>query len=112
MFDFEKLPFVYWDDTTKASFLQRAMLIHSALYYELSYPVISDGQFDHIMGQLCDIRSKMGERNYQKTEYYYCFKDFEGITGYYLYDALRMEDRKKIDILCNVILMKHGEGLE
>lgn len=42
MINFNKAPCIYWCDSVKISYLQRRIIIHSLLYYELNVNCISD----------------------------------------------------------------------
>ena len=52
MIDFDQMPFVYWNEPTKISYLQRQVIVHSLIYYELNESVISDKEFDDLSRQL------------------------------------------------------------
>lgn len=69
--------------------------------------VISDKQFDQLSKQLVELRNQMDEEDYQKTEYYYCFQDFDGNTGFYLYDALDQKDRKYLRFIAQQVQMMY-----
>lgn len=104
---FDRMPCIYWSDITKASYIQRYIIVHSILYYQMNVNVISDSQFDDVSKQLLGFRSKMGETEYQKTEYFYCFKDFDANTGFYLYDALNENDRRRLVLLAQNVLRNY-----
>lgn len=103
MVDFNKIPFIYWSDKMKANYLQRQIIVHSIIYYELNQNVISDKKFDSISKQLIMLSKKM-KSEYKKTEYYYCFKDFDGNTGFYLYDSLKERDKNKCLSIAKFVL--------
>ena len=108
--DFNKMPCIYWDDITKCNYLQRQIIIHSIIYYELNDNVISDKDFDTICKQLIKIQKGMLENEYKKTEYYYVFKEFTGETGFYLYGKLNKKDKEYLlNIARRVILLKKGK---
>jgi hypothetical protein len=92
--DFNKPPSVYWKSDVKASYLQRQIIIHSIIYYELSENVINDKMFDNLCKQLISLSKTMTENEYKKTEYYELFKDFDGSTGFNLYHELSKERQK------------------
>lgn len=104
------MPCIYWSDITKASYLQRQIIVHSILYYQMSENVITDSQFDAIGKQLVKLRKQMGEDDYQKTEYYYCFQDFDANTGFYLYDALNDYDKQYLSGIARHVLKRYKGG--
>lgn len=81
--NFDDVPKVYWSNKTKMEFLQRRIIVASIQYYELSKTVITDKQFDGISHQLVELMNE-SPKEFKKTRYYYCFKEFDGSTGFYL----------------------------
>ena len=94
MFDLNCLPFAYWDASTIISFLQRHIIVHSILYYELNTTVISDSEFDLLSKQLLHLQSKAKEEELEKSQYYYVFYDFDGNTGFDLWYRLKDSDKE------------------
>lgn len=94
IYDLNKMPFKLWDDSTKISFLQRVVLVHSILYYELNTTVISDLEFDLLSKQLLHLQSKAKEEELEKSQYYYVFYDFDGNTGFDLWHRLKDSDKE------------------
>ena len=96
---------LYWTDALFISFLQRTILIHSYLYYEKDTNIWSDKQFDAVAKQLVREQQYHTEawiRN--KTDYGYCFYDFDGTTGFDLWCRLEEEDQKMISSIANMII--------
>lgn len=93
LFNLDCVPFIYWDTHTIISFLQRTVLIHSILYYELNTTVISDSEFDLLSKQLLHLQSKAKEEELEKSQYYYVFYDFDGTTGFDLWHRLKISDK-------------------
>lgn len=102
-----KPPVIYWSDKLKCDYLQRFIIIHSILYYELNSSIISDKQFDRACKQLVEL-SKHTE--YNKTQYYYCFYDFTGETGFHLFGRLNKHDRKYLLNIANHVLKLYKGG--
>lgn len=107
--DFEKAPCCYWSDILKASYLQRQIIVHSILYYELSESVIQDFQFDSICKQLLMFQEKLGNE-YKRTDYYQYFYDFKGETGYYLYGRLKELDKRYLTHIAKIVLRNYKRG--
>ena len=106
--NFNKAPVIYWSNKLKCNYLQRYIIIHSIIYYELNNSVISDKQFDDVSKQL--IKLSKQTNNYSETEYYYVFKNFTGETGFYLYDNLRKEDKKYLLHIAKYVLKIYLKG--
>lgn len=87
----------YWTSQLKISFLQRVVLIHSYLYYEKDDPIWSDKKFDEIAKQLV-VEQEGFSRTWirRNTQYGYVFYDFDGTTGFDLWERLRRGDKTKI----------------
>ena len=86
-----KFPHV-WTDVMKASWLQRYIIIHSILYYDLDTNVITDRQYDRMSKDLVAIMSEMPEDQLKQTDYYYCMYDYDGNTGFDIRDRLTKQD--------------------
>ena len=98
---------VYWTDKMKIDFLQRVILIHSYLYYELDSQKWTDSKFDKVSKQLVNIQNQYEEmwiREY--TQYGYVFYDFDGSTGFDLWCRLNEDD--KAFIKHHALLMLDG----
>lgn len=93
MFDLNCLPFAYWDASTIISFLQRQIIVHSILYYELNTTVISDSEFDFLSKQLVELQKQVSKEELEKSQYYYVFYDFDGSTGFHLWYRLKDSDK-------------------
>lgn len=83
----------YWSNTLKMSYLQRRIIVHSILYYKLNESVIDDFQYDGISRQLIRLISESSDDEIKQTTYYYCMYDFDGTTGFDLYDRLNKKDK-------------------
>lgn len=95
---------IYWTDKLKIDFLQRVILIHSFLYYEADDNIWTDKQFDEVSKQLAGLQNKHTEpwiRN--NTQYGYVFYDFDGTTGFHLWERLNTLDRTKILVIARSI---------
>ena len=98
----------YWTDKLKIDFLQRVILIHSYLYYEANNSIWSDKKYDEVSKQLVSMQEvKTNEWVKQNTQYGYVFYDFDGTTGFDLWDRLKMEDRQMIAGIAERILKCH-----
>ena len=96
---------VYWTDKLKVEFLQRTILIHSYLYYELNSNIWTDKHFDEVAKQLVELQDRYSKLWIDRTQYGYAFYDFDGTTGFDLWGRLSMQDRAKITGIAGRILL-------
>lgn len=109
MVDFSRVPCVYWSDVTKVGYLQRYVIIHSILYYHMNTTCISDKEFDSVARQLVSMQRQMSSKQLKQTMYYYCMFDFDGSTGFDLYDRLIPFDKQYLQqIAANVLRLRGG----
>lgn len=95
----------YWTDKLKIDFLQRVILIHSYLYYEEDSQKWSDKKFDEISKQLVELQKEYSEKTLRVyTQYGYVFYDFDGATGFDLFDRLNGMDKQFIGKLAKQII--------
>lgn len=85
----------YWKPRTKIELLQRWILTHSFLYYDLNYNVVSDEMFDNNCEQLREFIEKY-PKSWKKSKYYYAMKEFDGSTGFGFVELLNEEHRTNI----------------
>lgn len=94
----------------RISYLERWILVHSFIYYELNDNVISDKQFDKNARLLASKIEKYGSKKIASTEYGYVFYDFDGSTGFDLIHRLNKKDRAWIEHIANYVLrLYHNE---
>ena len=101
---------VYWSDKLKIDFLQRIILIHSYIYYELNNSIWNDSHFDEVAKQLTIMQNNFSKNWIKnKTQYGYAFYDFDGTTGFDLFNRLTKCDKRVILNLSNMILKGEGQ---
>lgn len=96
---------IYWSESMKTSFLQRVILVHSFLYYEEDSSIWSDRKYDSIAKQLVELQSQFDKEylvNY--TDYGYATYDYDGTTGFDLWERLFTEDKKYIRTIASAIV--------
>ena len=77
------------------NFLQRFIIVHSYIYYELNDNVISDKDYDAKAKELVRYKNEYPEL-WNSSEYYKQFgDDYNGTTGFSLYHELN-EHQKEI----------------
>lgn len=101
--DFDKLPMRYWDIKTKIEYLQRRIIVYSIAYYELNNNIVSDKYYDEISKQLV-VLQKENKSVVKETMYGYVFHDFDGSTGFDLYDKLNKKDKEYLMNITQMVL--------
>lgn len=72
----------------RINFLQRYIIVHSYIYYELDKNIISDREYDAKAKELAKYQNDYPEL-WRKSEYYKQFgDDYTGATGFTLYHDL------------------------
>ena len=79
---FDTMPSIYWDLSTKISYLQRRIIVYSIMYYEQDESCITDAQYDGISRQLVRLMGEASQEEMKRTRYYYAMHDFDGSTGF------------------------------
>lgn len=92
------------DNTTKLSYLQRRVIVHSILYYIMDRSVIPDRKFDTLSRDLVKLMTESTEEEKKASTYWYCMYNFDGSTGFDLYSRLTREDRIYLSGIANLVL--------
>ena len=86
------------------SFLQRGIIVHSYLYYELDSNIISDREFDKKARELVAFKNTYPDL-WRASEYYYIFGDeYTGATGFHLYHGLSKQQQEIIRAIADILL--------
>lgn len=80
----------YWSNKTKIELLQRWILVHSYLYYELNTSVVDDHMYDANSKQLVNLQDSH-RKAFKESIYYYAMKEFDGSTGFGYVQKLNQE---------------------
>lgn len=84
----------------KIDFLQRVILIHSYIYYQMDTTRWTDQKYDKVSRQLVNLQKQHDEAWVkEQTQYGYVFYDFDGSTGFDMWDRLNGEDKVKISTM-------------
>ena len=95
----------YWNTLTKIDFLQRKIILNSVAYYVYDQSPLTDSFYDGICRQLVILQeeyNKEGGDFAKDSRFGYAFYDFDGSTGFHLYNRLKPSDRYYIDIMGRV----------
>lgn len=94
----------HWDTLTRVNYLQRKIILCSIAYYEFDSSPMSDYDYDRISKDLVVLMSEC--ENVSDSTYYYAFYDYDGSTGFHLYDRLTETDRDYLTTIASVVLRK------
>lgn len=90
----------------KIDWLQRYIIVHSYIYYELNNNVIPDKEYDRRAKNLVKIKDKYPEL-WKTSEYYKQFgDDYNGATGFTLYHDLDEHQQEIIRSIATLVLRK------
>lgn len=101
---FDKMPCVYWSESTKISYLQRRVIVYSIMYYELNESCVSDDYYEAVVQQLLQMQSQASSDVLEKTRYNYAMYDFDGSTGFHLFGRLNKSDKKYLLGIAKAVL--------
>ena len=86
------------------NYLQRFIIVHSYIYYELNRNVISDREYDIKSKELTKYKNEFPEL-WKTSEYYRQFgNDYDGSTGFTFYHALDNHQQRIIKSIVNCML--------
>ena len=89
----------------KIDFLQRYIIVHSYIYYELNNNIISDRKYDEKSKELVWYKNNYPEL-WKKSEYYKQFgDDYNGSTGFMLYHDLSESQKEIIRNIAYMVIM-------
>ena len=98
----------YWSVAERMDLLSKWIIVHSILYYELDVSIIADKMFDSNSKQLLVLLQRCSSQVH-KMRWGYVMKDFDGATGFDLYNKLNKQDKK--DLLQVAKHLKHLEDM-
>lgn len=88
-------------------FLQRYIIVHSYIYYHLDYNVISDKEYDAKSKKLVKYKNDYPDL-WKSSMYYRQFTDdYNGATGFTLYNDLNDHQKSIIKSIVNSIMQKN-----
>lgn len=101
---FDTMPCIYWDLSTKISYLQRRIIVYSIMYYEMDESCVSDTVYEGISRQLVSMMASASKKEMERTRYYYAMSDYDGSTGFYIPSRLTKEDLTHCREIANIVL--------
>lgn len=94
-----------WSTVDKLNRLERLVLLHSIIYYELESNVISDYDYNKLTRLLAKKVQQYQDTKLKDTMYYYVFKDYtDGSTGFDLFFKLNKKDKEYLIDLARMVL--------
>ena len=103
-----------WSTVDKLNRLERMVLLHSIIYYDMNESVITDDYYNKLARLLAKkvVRYK-GTKTFEKTMYSYVFEDYtDGSTGFDLIYKLKKKDFEYLKILASHVIYRYKEGLQ
>lgn len=100
----------YWSNKLKIGCLQRWLIVHSILYYELNNSIVNDKMFDANAYQLVGLQKQYPE-DAKQSEYWYVFNDFDGSTGFDLYHRLNKKDKAYLKQIAQHLIRLNRGGV-
>ena len=98
----------YFSTTAKIQLLQKWILVHSVIYYELDESIVDDNTYDMNEVQLAKLMQD-NPKAASKSKYADCFRGFDGSTGFDLYKRLTVKDRREVYETAQYVLSLHKE---
>lgn len=110
MIDFGKVPYIYWSNSTKISYLQRRIIVYSIMYYEQNESCVSDWYYDSLSKQLVELQKLCSYEDFRKSTYYYAMYDFDGSTGFDIPSRLTKYDKEYLTDMASRIYRQWKEN--
>ena len=85
----------YWTNLQKIQMLQRWILFHSYVYYELNENYVEDSLYDKNAHMLADLMEKYKDL-VKSSRYHKVFKGYDGNSGYFLIQRLKQPEHKEL----------------
>lgn len=95
-----------WELIDKIDFLQRKIILNSIMYYVYNTNYISDHHYDDCCKQLVELQNEYGPRFVSDSSYGYVYYDFDGSTGYHLFNRLDKKDKDYLEYICTWKLLQ------
>ena len=99
----------YWSNKLRMGSLQRWIIVHSILYYEMSSSIVEDSVFDDNAKQLVRMQAEFPDEA-EESEYWYVFYDFDGSTGFDLFSRLNKHDKHYLTQIAQHVLTVYKAG--
>lgn len=101
----------YWKPKSKIELLQRWILVHSYIYYNLNKSIVSDEMFDKNSLQLYKLKLRY-KQEYKQTKYYYAMKEYDGSSGFGIFEKLNHDHQMLVSKDTRMCLNLIKEGVK
>ncbi len=88
----------------KINRLQKSIILHSYIYYELVDSIINDKIYDKMCHEYLTL---IKDYDIKKSKFYIVFRDFDGTTGFDLYYKLQDHQKEGIKVLAKNMVNYH-----
>lgn len=97
----------YFTALEKIELLQKWILVHSYLYYQLDKSIVTDYMYDMNCKQLAELM-EANKKVAKKARYRKCFDGFDGSTGFHLVHRLAEGERARLGFFAKGLVEKYG----
>lgn len=97
----------------KLNRIERMVLLHSIIYYDMNESVISDDYYNKLTKLLAKkVERYAGTKTFKKTMYAYVFEDYtNGSTGFDLVYKLKKKDYEYLRLIASHVIYQYKESL-
>ena len=92
----------HWSLKERINYLQRKIILNCIAYYVLDESPLPDKYYDSLSHQLVELHKEYGDIS--DTEYGYVMYDFDGNTGFDLYNRLTEQDKEYLLQIAHIAL--------
>lgn len=96
-----------WTLLEKLNVLQRRIIVYSIMYYMLNESCISDKEYDAISRMYMQLAEEAPQDVLEQTQYWNCFSDFDGNTGFDLYYRLSDHEQEYLTKIASTVLSEY-----
>ena len=96
----------------KLNYIERMVLLHSIIYYEMNDSIISDERFNNLAKLLVKkVEKYSGSKLFKQTMYGYVFEDYtDPSTGFYLTSRLKKKDHEYLKLIASHVIERYHQS--
>lgn len=99
----------YWATRTKLDLLAKWLIVHGIIYYDLGTSLVDDKAWDSNAKQYVWL-ARSNPDKVQSSRWGYVMHDFDGSTGFHLYNRLKRKDKTQLLNLAKQLVIKYGDA--